>query len=551
MNGLIISYRLAKIKCLKLIKEKNYLSKIRVNAFHLVEISARILYNKYGMEKKIYANLKSGTDVRGVAVKSATREVQLTDKAVYDITCAFVKWLAEKTGKFPLTVAVGNDVRLSCDRIVASVKRALLESGCSVIYCGVCSTPSMFMLLKKSGFGADASVMITASHMPYDMNGLKFFTPEGGLEGDDVAKILSVAEKQEKLSGLAGTYVEKSYMDEYCRGLVDLVRTACGRTAPLRGKRIIVDAGNGVGGFFTEYVLRPLGADTTGSQYLEHDGLFPHHAPNPEDKEAIRSLSRAVMRSGADLGVIFDTDVDRAGLVDKNGEEINRNRLIALASATLLQNGGTIVTDSVTSDGLTQFIKAHGGKHVRFKRGYKNVIDEAKRRQENGEYCPLAIETSGHAAFKDNYYLDDGAYLVCRLLITLAKQAEKGQTLTALISSLSLPREEKEVRIGFNAKSLNFKREGDRVIEELKHFAAASRNVKLAPVNYEGARVNFPKGNGDGWLLVRMSVHDPVMPINFESNTAGGNKIMARKLYYMLKKYPFLELANLEKFINA
>lgn len=503
------------------------------------------------MKNKNYSFLKSGTDIRGVAVKSANRKVELTNEAVNDIVNAFLRWLAVKCEKTNLKIAVGHDVRISCDRIFSVVKKAVLDSGCSLIYCGECSTPSMFMLLKKSDWECDASIMITASHLPYDRNGLKFFIGSGGLNGKDIDEIIALAEGEQKLpSNTAGNYEEKSYMDEYCSQLIEIVRTACGRNKPLHGTKIIVDAGNGAGGFFAEKVLVPLGADTDGSQFLEHDGLFPNHIPNPEDKAAIKSLSAAVIKSHADLGVIFDTDVDRAGAVDSDGQEINRNRLIALTSATLLhEQRCTIVTDSVTSDGLTNFIERLGGRHVRYKRGYKNVINEAKRREKNGEYCPLAMETSGHAAFKDNYFLDDGAYLICRLLITLAKQKEKGKKLTSLISSLEMPVEEAEVRIGFNDRSVNFKREGDRVIEEIRHFAAIDKTVKLAAENYEGARLSYGVNDGNGWTLIRMSVHDPVMPINFESQSVGGNKIMAKKLFFTLKKYPFLNISNLEKFI--
>ncbi len=503
------------------------------------------------MENNNYEFLKSGTDIRGIAVKTPDAEVELTNEAVYDLVCAFLKLVSKRLNKTSLKIAVGNDVRISCERILVAVRKAVLESGCDLVYCGVCSTPSMFMVLKNGDWACDASIMITASHLPYEKNGLKFFTGEGGLESEDIDSIIELAQKGEKISsGHEGEYEEKSFMDDYCQALVEMVREACGKTQPLFGTKVIVDAGNGVGGFFTDKVLIPLGANTDGSQFLRYDGLFPNHIPNPEDKEAVGSLSKAVIRSGADLGVIFDTDVDRAAIVESDGSEINRNRLIALTAATLLQEkSGTIVTDSVTSDGLTEFIEYLGGKHVRFKRGYKNVIDEAIRREKEGEYCPLAMETSGHAAFKDNYFLDDGAYLVCRLLITLAKQREKGENLTSLISTLAPPAEENEVRIRFNEKSVNFKREGERVIEEIRHFAALDKTAKLAPVNYEGARVNFGENEGDGWTLVRMSVHDPVIPVNFESMTNGGNKIMAKKLYFMLKKFPFLDVSPLEKFI--
>ncbi len=496
-----------------------------------------------------YKHLKSGTDVRGIAIGDIS-PVTLTDEAVYSISRAYVKWLASKYKKDRFKIAVGNDSRLSAGRILNCVKSGICESGSDAVYTGLSSTPSMFMLLKKSDWGCDASIMITASHLPYDRNGLKFFTPDGGLDGADIDDILEIAESGDFICG-AGSYSEKSYMDEYSHMLVSSVRASCGDDYPLSGKKIIVDAGNGAGGFFVDKVLVPLGADTTGSQFLQPDGRFPNHIPNPEDKTAIASLSAAVKSFDADLGIIFDTDVDRAGAVDADGREINRNRLIALLCAILLKDKpGVIVTDSVTSDGLAAFIKKLGGQHLRYKRGYKNVIDKCIEINKNGGYSPLAIETSGHAAFLDNYMLDDGAYLVTRILITLARQAKTGESLTSLIKDLPEPLECDEVRLSFTEKSVNFKAEGQKIIGDLKAAALTSDDMKLAPDNYEGARINFAAKSGDGWLLIRQSVHDPVMPVNFESNTRGGNKLMAQKLLKLLEGYPFLNTDNLKKFIT-
>ncbi len=509
------------------------------------------MYNLNCMNYELLKKLKSGSDVRGIA-SEITSPVTLTDEAVNAIVRAFIQWYSIKYGKNPEAVAVGHDVRISGDRILKQVLNAATDCGCDAVNCGLCSTPSMFMLLKVP-FGCEASVMITASHLPSDRNGLKFFTPEGGLNGEDIDAILKLAAEgnfpaAEKL----GTVSYRSYLPYYCRSLVEKVRSACGEERPLEGKKIIVDAGNGAGGFFCDMVLKPLGADTDGSIYLEPDGTFPNHIPNPEDKTAMEHIKRAVLSSGADLGVIFDTDVDRAGAVDCDGREINRNDLIALASVIALEGkGGTIVTDSVTSDGLTEFIESLGGKHVRFKRGYKNVIDEAIRRNASGEHCPLAIETSGHAAFEDNYFLDDGAYLITRILTALAKQTKNGGKLGDLIKTLKHPAEEDEVRISFNSSSKDFKAEGARVIEDIKKRAEKDETMRLAPDNYEGVKVSFKKDDGDGWFLVRMSVHDPVMPINFESNAKGGDKIIAAKLYELIKSYPFLNAESLEKFIQT
>lgn len=500
----------------------------------------KILYNTV-MDNLGYRHLKSGTDVRGTAVKTDT-PITLTDEAVDSICRAFIKWLSVRTGKTKFKVAIGNDSRISAERIVKAATNAILSSGADLVYTGLSSTPSMFILLKKSDFLCDASIMVTASHLPYNRNGLKFFTPDGGLDGNDIDEILTLAEKKDFLYG-AGDYEEKSFMDEYSRLLVETVEHECG-IFPLKGKKIIVDAGNGAGGFFAEKVLKPLGANVDGSQFLEPDGYFPNHIPNPEDKDAIDSLSKAVIREKADLGIIFDTDVDRAACVDENGGEINRNALIALLSAILLKDKkGVIVTDSVTSDGLTEFIEGLGGRHLRYKRGYKNVIDKCKELNLNGEYSPLAIETSGHAAFKENYYLDDGAYLITKILISLSRQSKDGKSLTSLIDGLKRSAEEKEIRIGFNGNSQDFRSEGARVIRELRENAAQC-GFTPSPDDYEGVRMN----TGDGWVLVRMSVHDPVMPINLESNTAGGNKIAAAKLLSLLEGYSFLNTENLKKF---
>lgn len=491
--------------------------------------------------------LKSGTDVRGIASGDG---VTLTDEAVNLISRAFVKWLNLKYGRNTFKIAVGNDSRISAQRIVGAVTDGITSCGSDVVYTGLSSTPSMFILLKKSSLCCDASVMVTASHLPSNRNGLKFFTPDGGLDGKDIDSILKLAAEGDFPNG-CGSRSESAFMDEYSSILVKSVRDACGAEKPLDGLKIIVDAGNGAGGFFAEKVLTPLGADTNGSQFLEPDGTFPNHIPNPEDPGAIASLSSAVKRLGADLGIIFDTDVDRAGAVDRDGKEINRNRLIALVSAMLLKDKkGVIVTDSVTSDGLAEFIEKLGGEHLRYKRGYKNVIDKCIELNEKGIYSPLAIETSGHAAFKDNYFLDDGAYLVTRILITLSEQAKKGLTLANLISGLPEPKECAEVRIGFSPDSVDFRSEGAQVIEELKNAALRDVRLQLAAQNYEGARINFAKDCGDGWTLVRMSVHDPVMPINFESNTAGGAKTMAKIIYGLVSEFKFLDAGNMKKFID-
>ena len=506
------------------------------------------------MEQSDWMKLKSGTDVRGVALEGVPgEEVNLTDEAVTGIMKAFCAWAAQRCGKEKLTIAIGHDSRLSAGRISACAVKAVTESGCDAIVTGLSSTPSMFMLLQEEDIGADASVMITASHLPFNKNGLKFFTPEGGLEGKDIADILAMAAEGAALSG-SGCVRELCYIDRYSEGLVRFVREKTGQEQPLAGKKIVVDAGNGAGGFYVDKVLKPLGADTEGSQFLEPDGNFPNHIPNPEDKKAMHAISQRVKETGADFGIIFDTDVDRAGAVDKQGEEINRNRLIALISAILLQEkSGTIVTDSVTSDGLTAFIESRGGKHCRYKRGYRNVIDKAKELNAAGEYSPLAIETSGHAALMENYFLDDGAYLVTRILVSLAQLAKEGKDIGDLIADLPEPAEAAEVRLGFTTLGKqDFKNNGNFAIRELQLRVPDLPGMTLAAENFEGVRINFDKDHGDGWALVRMSLHEPIMPINFESNSKGGCCVIANELIALLAPYTGdIDLTNLQNYAGT
>ncbi len=483
------------------------------------------------MLDEIYGPLKSGTDIRGTAVAGVLGEdVNLTDEALTAISYGFAAWLYEnvipQSGEL-FTVAIGHDSRVSAERIKTAVLPPLLDCGINIKDCGLCSTPAMFMTTVD--FGCDASIEITASHHPWNKNGLKFFIRKGGLEGSDIEAILTNAQYEVKPELPAdmpkGEIEEVNYMTNYAQMLREKICAdvnADDYSRPLRGFHIVVDAGNGVGGFYAEKVLAPLGADIEGSQFLEPDGMFPNHIPNPENKVAMAAISKAVLDNNADLGVIFDTDVDRAACVAADGKEINRNALIALASVIALEGneGGTIVTDSVTSSGLKTFIEdTLGGKHHRFKRGYKNVINESKRL--NMEECvnsPLAIETSGHAAMRENYFLDDGAYLMTKIIIKAAQMQKEGRTLDSLIEDLTEPVEAEEYRI--KILDPDFKSYGNMVLDELDKWLRDNEAYVVANDSFEGVRAT--KTDADGWMLLRLSVHDPILPLNIETNKDGG-----------------------------
>ncbi|MBS5842923.1 MAG: phosphomannomutase/phosphoglucomutase [Clostridiales bacterium] len=502
------------------------------------------------MLNETWKKLQNGSDIRGVALEGIEGQpVNLTPEIAMQIACSFGAWLSDKTGKLPseLTIAVGNDSRLSAEALNSAVTQGLSMIGITVINCGLCSTPAMFMTTVMEGYQYDGSIMLTASHLPFNRNGLKFFTKDGGLEKGDITKILELA--QDKIYTRAGKLGEIRTIDfiqVYAADIVRKIRNKTGEEQPLKGFRIVVDAGNGAGGFYADQVLKPLGACTEGSQFLDPDGSFPNHIPNPEDKTAMASIQKAVVDQNADFGIIFDTDVDRAGAVDRTGREINRNRIIALIAAIAIEEhpGATIVTDSITSSGLKKFIETElGGVHHRFKRGYKNVINEAIRLNREGIFTPVAIETSGHGALKENYFLDDGAYLIAKILIKMAQLKKAGRTIDSLIEKLEEPAEAKEFRMGISCA--DFKTYGNSVIEKLGEFSLKQEGWNVEPNNFEGIRVTCDKLHGDGWFLLRLSLHDPLMPLNIESNTAGGVEIIVDVLRNVFRNFAELDASSL------
>ncbi len=481
--------------------------------------------------------LQNGSDIRGVAVAGvAGEDVNLTEERCFKIGRAYARWLAKKSGRAAneLKVGVGRDARVSGPALQAAVCSGLAAEGVKVIDCSLATTPAMFMSIVLPETKFDASVMMTASHLPFNRNGIKFFNQDGGLEKSDIAELLQTASQLDDSMKIEKSFESCGLLDLYASYLrSSIIRKLDAKEGdkPLTGLKIVVDAGNGDAGFFATKILEPLGADTTGSRYLEPDGMFPNHIPNPENKDAMRSIQEATVGSKADLGLIFDTDVDRMSAVLDSGEQVNRDAIIAMVSAILAPSypGSTIVTDSVTSDRLTVFLeKDLGLKHLRYMRGYKNVIDKCRELNESGTVSPLAMETSGHGALKDNYYLDDGAFLAVELIAALAKASRQGKKLGSLIEKLPPLVEEGEYR--FKIGTEDFKAYGSKVLEEFK--SRAQKAGYDLPESYEGVRISFHDDDVQGWMLLRLSLHDPVMPLNIE----GGRKGDLAKLVAIARK---------------
>ncbi|MDD6190586.1 MAG: phosphomannomutase/phosphoglucomutase [Firmicutes bacterium] len=493
---------------------------------------------------KDYSKLQNGSDIRGIAIDGVEGEkVNLDREAAERIGAAFVKWLAKRKGvnADSLFVAAGRDPRVSGPALMEGLMRGFGSQGCRTCDFGLASTPAMFMATVFEDFACDGTVMITASHLPYNRNGFKFFTRDGGLDKGDIREILIIAGEEEVPQDVVITDSEKAdiigpYAEHLRKIIIDGVNDG---DRPLEGMKITVDAGNGSGGFYASEVLAPLGADVSSGLYLEPDGMFPNHQPNPENKDAMAAISSGVLNAKADFGLIFDTDVDRSAAVDGNGREIARDGIVAMAAALIAEDypGSTVVTDSITGRQLTEFIeKKLGLKHLRFRRGYRNVINKAIELNEKGTDSQLAIETSGHGAFKENYFLDDGAYLAAKVVIKAALLHREGKSIDSVLEGLEYPAEEKEIRIP--VKGEDFGEYADKVLKELEDYAAGEEGLSLEEPNYEGVRINF----GDfGWCLLRKSLHDPIMPLNIASDKTGGCEEIREILMRFLSKYDRLD----------
>lgn len=495
--------------------------------------------------------LINGSDIRGIAVETEEQAANLTATEVQKIGRGFLRWLTEvkKVETKPMRIAIGFDSRITGPALKEALTEVFLKAGVTVLDAGLATTPAMFMATQFSETDADAGIMITASHLPYFHNGLKFFTKAGGAEHEDIEKIIEFSDAEVQAAE-PGIVEEVPLISYYSADIINKIQEGTGLKQPLKDLRIVLDAGNGAGGFFASEVLEKLGADTTGSQFLNPDGYFPNHVPNPDNAEAMASIQKAVVENEADLGIIFDTDVDRAAVVAQSGEVINRNNLIAVLAQIVLKDepGATIVTNSPTTSHLKTFIEELGGKQYRYISGYRNVINKAIMLNEEGVSTPLAIETSGHAAFRENYFLDDGAYVVAKILMMLPTLKEQDKNIGDLIKNLKQPAEAQEVR--FLIKEDDDQAYGQKVIQEMETFIHETPGFEVEPANDEGVRANVSGDYGSGWFLLRMSLHEPLLVLQVENDQEGANYTVFKKLQEFFQRFDRLELDKLNQVLG-
>ncbi len=480
--------------------------------------------------------LIQGGEIAGPAGDGGTVTPEMAECLGY----AFALWLAEQKGTSSdkLVLSVGRDQRPTTGGPLAqALVRGLTAADCDVYDAGLATTAAMYLTIVSGETHADGAIMVTAGAQPEGWNGFKLMTRDGGLRADEQRAIL------ERARGISVPQRLVSNLDAltpYRQRMTDMVRRRLDDDVqcPLVGLFLVVFE-SGAGAFLAD-TLEELGADVVRLS-------TPGNAFNPDDPSAVVVLSRAVTENEADLGIALDADGTRAAIVDQDGRPLMGNRLIALMAAILLEEhpGATFVTDSVTSSGVARFITEWGGVHYRYKRGHRNVIVEARRLSDEDIDCPLAIETSGHAALRENFFLDDGAYLAAVVLCKALTLKRDGGTISRLIQELAEPVESQEIRMRILAS--DYRAAAQSAIETVLSHTLDDPEWRLASDNREGVRINFDLDGGmdNAWLLLRLSVNDKVMPLNVESDVPGGAKRILQELYELLKDDDELDLGPL------
>ena len=420
-------------------------------------------------------------DVRGIVPSTLTEEVAEALGRAFGT-------MARKEGE--KAVAVGRDGRLSGPSLSAALIRGLVSTGVDVIDVGMVTTP---MLYFAAATLANSGIQVTGTHNPKDYNGFKMVLAGRAIYGDEIQNLRKIIEtsaweKAEKSGSVRNVNVFAPYRDRIAKD-IKLAR-------PLK---IVVDSGNGVAGASAPEIFRAIGCEVI-ELFSEVDGNFPNHHPDPSKPENLRDLIARLKETGADLGLAFDGDGDRLGIITRTGNNIYPDRQMMLFAQDVLSRvpGAPILYDVKCTQRLGPAIAAAGGKPMMYKTGHSLI--KAKMRE---VASPLGGEMSGHIFFKERWYgFDDGTYAGCRLLEIVSRSPDPSAVLDALPTSYSTP-------------ELNVKcEEGEphRIVNELvkkASFPAAQVST------IDGLRVDWP----DGFGLVRASNTTPVLVLRFEGHT--------------------------------
>jgi phosphomannomutase/phosphoglucomutase len=419
-------------------------------------------------------------DIRGVA------DADLTTGAIETIGKAFGTYIQRATGRN--RVVVGRDVRLSSERFFSAVTKGLLSTGCRVVDIGVVPTPALSFALEH--VLADGAVMVTASHNPAEFNGLKLQVGPYPLAGEALQHVERLIAKNQYEAG-KGSLERMDVLPRYLECIEERVR-------PGRRLRVVVDGGNGTAGLLGCQLLEDLGCEVI-PLYCEADGRFPHHEPDPLVEENISELKAMVVEKGADLGIGFDGDGDRVGVVDELGAMVLPDKYVALLAREFLAYGpGKVVLDVRCSQSLIDDVADHGGVPVVTRCGNAYILQ--KMRQEN---AVLGVELSGHVFFNDPPLNFDDALFAAGKLVELLSKTDR--PLSELVQDLPQFYSSPEMRIPCPET------EKFGIVEAVKESFIETHDV----IDIDGARIKFD----GGWALVRASNTQPVLSVRMEGRT--------------------------------
>ena len=446
---------------------------------------------------QVTASIFKAYDIRGVVPATLNEEVALALGKTFGTA-------ARQAGE--TSVAVGRDGRLSGPDLCAALVRGLMAAGIDVIDVGMVTTPMLYFAahtLCRSG------IQVTGSHNPADYNGFKMVLAGRAIYGEEIQQLRRAMEAESWGLRPGGRVRQVNVLASYSDRIVGDVKLA-------RPMKIVVDSGNGVAGASAPGILRALGCEVT-ELFSEVDGTFPNHHPDPSKPENLRDLIKALQSGDAELGLAFDGDGDRLGLITKDGRNIYPDRQMMLFARDVLARapGGTIVFDVKCSQRLAPAIEAAGGKALMFKTGHSLI--KAKMKEIDS---PLGGEMSGHIFFKERWFgFDDGTYAAARLLEILSRAKDPSAVLNALPTSFSTP--ELNVRC----------KEGEPHILVAELVKKASFAKPAAINTIDGLRVDWP----DGFGLIRASNTTPVLVLRFEGHTPEALKRIEGQMLTLLR----------------
>ena len=434
------------------------------------------------MKKNINPQIFREYDIRGLV------DVDLTQDSTELIGKSIGTYIYRNGGK---TLTVGYDMRASSIPFRDSLIRGINSTGCDVIDIGMVPTPVAYFSLHH--LKPDGGVMITGSHNPSEFNGFKISNGLHSLYGESIQELRRLIDSDDFELG-SGKLSKENVLEDYIQGIFDRVKVS-------RSVKVVVDGGNGCFGIVGPQLLKRIGANII-ELYCEPDGNFPNHHPDPTVEKNMLDLSKKVKEERAELGIGFDGDADRIGIVDEKGKILWGDQLLMIFARDILKHnpGATIVGEVKCSQNLFKDIEGHGGTAVMSAAGHSLIKNKM---QETNSL--LAGEMSGHICFADDYYgFDDAIYAACRILQIVASSKIKVSEML-----LDVPKTEATPEIRVDCPD-------DRKFEIVRELTESFRK-NYDVIDIDGVRINF----GEGWALIRASNTQPVIVFRFEANNAG------------------------------